>query len=143
MTSRKPPRLALALLERCVPDSASLAGDLLEEFEQRQSRLWFWWQVLAAIWIASSERSGEIRPLRLVDLQPSDAAERARRLNLRFRPVNLTASPIYGIGGLGLVMLSVLVTLVVPGAWWLMLASVVAGIALGVFMIARQRRRLG
>lgn len=49
MTGREPPRLALALLARFAPDSAPLAGDLIEEFNRRQSRSWFWWQVLAVI----------------------------------------------------------------------------------------------
>ena len=32
MTTREPPRLALVLLERLVPDGAFLAGDLTEEY---------------------------------------------------------------------------------------------------------------
>ena len=45
----KPPRLALALLQRFVPDDEPLSGDLVEEFQLRRSRTWFWWQVLTAI----------------------------------------------------------------------------------------------
>lgn len=141
MTSREPPRLALRLLEHAAPDGAPLAGDLVEEFQRGHSRVWFWWQVVAAIWIATSRRSKDIRPLKLVDLQPSDAAERSRRMSIRFRPVNLTASPLYGVGGLGLVALSLLVTLVVPGVWWLLLASSLAGALLGIVMIAMRRHR--
>jgi hypothetical protein len=85
--------------------------------------------------------SDEIRPLKLVGLQPSDAAERSRRLSLRFRPVNLTASPLGGVGGLGLVCLALLVTLVMPGVWWLLLASLVGGVGLGVALIALRRPR--
>jgi hypothetical protein len=143
MTTREPPRLALALLERLVPDSAFLAGDLIEEYQRRQSRCWLWWEVLAAIAIAWCKRPDEIRPLRLVDLQPADAVERTRRIGLRFEPVNVTASPLHGIGGLGIAALALLMTLVMPAAWWLLLGSMLAGVVLGVVMIATHRSRLG
>jgi hypothetical protein len=115
MTTHEPPRLALALLERLVPDSAFLAGDLIEEYQHRQSRCWLWWEVLGAIAIAWCKRPDEIRPLRLVELQPNDAVERTRRIGLRFEPVNVTASPLNGIGGLGIAALALLMTLVMPG----------------------------
>jgi hypothetical protein len=136
MTRRHAPRLALALLERLVPDSEPLAGDLVEDFEQRKSTVWFWLQVLAAVATASFARQIEIRPLRLVHLQPADALERSRRMNLRFRSVNLSGSPVSGVGGLALVICASLVTVVVPGAWWLLLASVLAGVMLAIVTIA-------
>lgn len=135
MTRRHAPQLALALLEHFVADSEPLAGDLVEEFEQRQSAVWFWFQVLAAIATASFGRDVEIRPLRLVDLQPADALERSRRIGLRFQPVNLTASPVSGVGGLGLVIFASLVTVVMPDVWWMLLASVLAGVVLGIVII--------
>jgi len=143
MNGLQPPRLALALLERFVPDSGPLAGDLIEEFERHPSRAWLWWQVLAAMATEFFKRPQDIRPLRLVDLQPADAQERARWFRMRFRPINLTASPLPGIGGLGLVVLSVLVTVVAPGAWWALAASVLAGIGLGIVMIAMRRHKAG
>jgi hypothetical protein len=140
MTTRHTPRLALALLELFVPDSAPLAGDLLEEFERRQhSRGWLWWQVLAAIATASFERPAEIRPLRLVDLQPAEALECSRRIGLRFRPVNLSASPLSEVGGLGLVVLAFLITTVMPAAWWVLLVSTLAGAVLSIIIIAARR----
>jgi hypothetical protein len=139
MRRHQAPRLALALLERVVPDSASLAGDLIEEFERRQSSAWLWRQVLAAIVSASFEKSDDIRPLRLVDLQPADALERSRKMNLRFRPVNLSASPLSAVGGLGLVALAFLVTIVAPWAWWAVPACTVGGVLLGLAIIAMHR----
>jgi len=82
MTIRRPPRLALALLERLVPGSALLAGDLTEEYGRRPSRWRVWREVIAAIAIAWFARPDEIRPLRLVDLQPSDAIERTSRVTV-------------------------------------------------------------
>jgi hypothetical protein len=57
-------------------------------------------------------------------------------MDLRFRSVNLSGSPISGVGGLALVIFASLVTVVVPGAWWLLLASVIAGVMLGILTIA-------
>jgi len=138
MTRPTLPRIALALLERFVPDSTPLAGDLVEEFERRRSRGWVWRQVLVAVATRWFTRPDEIRPLRLVDLQPVDA-QRRTALRRHWTPVNLAASPLPGIGGLGLVILTLLMTLVQPGAWWMLAASVAAGVLLGVILIARHR----
>jgi hypothetical protein len=138
------PRFALTLLDLFVPDSDPLAGDLVEEFNRRPSLLWLWLQVLAAIaGSAWRTRGAEIRPLRLVDLQPADAVERTRRLSLRFAPVNLSGSPVAGVGGLGLAIFGCLMTGVAPGAWWLLLSSALAGCALGVLMIVTHRSEVG
>jgi hypothetical protein len=53
MTGHHAPGLAIALLEHFVPDTDALLGDLIEEFERRPSRSWFWWQVLTAIGAAT------------------------------------------------------------------------------------------
>ena len=131
MTHRHPPRLALALLERLVPDSEPLAGDLVEQFQARPSGLAFWGQVIAAIAVHSRARSAEIRPLHLVDLPPADASDRTRRFALRFPDITLNASPVSGIGGLGLAIFAALVTVVSPAAWALFAASALIGCALG------------
>jgi hypothetical protein len=141
MTRRPAPRAPIALLEWLVPDSDPLAGDLVEEFGRRQSVAWLWWQVLAAIVALLIEQPLEIRPLRLVDEQPLEAMERTRDWNRRFRNINLSASPLPGVGGLGLLVLCLLVTLVMPGAWWGLLGSTLAGVALGFALIASRRER--
>ena len=48
MIARQPSRLAVALLECCVPDNEPLTGDLIEAARDR-GRAWFWRQVLLAI----------------------------------------------------------------------------------------------
>jgi hypothetical protein len=143
MTRREPPRYALALLEWLVPGSAPLAGDLIEEYARRPSRWRVWREVLSAVTHARFERSDEIRPLRLVDLQPSDAIERTRERGRYMAPINMTASPLNGIGGATLAVLLLLMTTVMPAVWWLLAASIVAGIVLGVVMIVVHRKANG
>ncbi len=138
-----PPKLALALLNRFGPDDEALAGDLAEEFAAGRSRLWFWKQTLLAVFDASFRGEHEIRPLRLVeDESPlgSIGARSAARPQ-RWKPVNITASPIAGVGGLGLVTLGALVTLVAPQVWWIVACGMAAGVALGVGRVLTARRR--
>lgn len=51
MNSAQPPRLATWLLLRLTPqgETESLIGDLMEEYQSRQSSAWYWYQVLIAI----------------------------------------------------------------------------------------------
>jgi hypothetical protein len=141
MTSLQPPRLAVALLNRLVPENEPLAGDVLEEFRARRSRLWLWRQVLVAVACAALSRKREVRPLRLVGVDA--AAHRDGRSPQRTRVVNLSATPApsLGVGGLGLVMLGILVTQVRPAAWALLAAGAAGGILLAVAIIIARRRR--
>ncbi len=57
--------------------------------------------------------------------------------------VNLGASPRgAAVGGLGLVALAVLVTLVRPQAWWLVAFGALGGLLLGIALILVGRQRL-
>ena len=146
MTRRKPvgrlkavPTFAIAVLERFVPDSDALAGDLLEEFDRRRSLTWLWSQVLSAAATAYLHRSDEIRPLKLVDLQPVDAVERSRRLTLQAMQATVTPSPLRGVGAVTLAVVVVVLVEVASLLWWVVLASIVAGTMLGVLLIRRHR----
>lgn len=136
MTHSHPPRIALWLLERFGPDNEPLIGDLIEQFETR-SRWWFWRQVLAALVLARFQRPREIRPLRLVDREPGDVAPPVSE----WRTINLTASPIHGVGGLGLLALAVLVSFVAPQVWWAALVVLLNGILLGAALILIEQLR--
>jgi hypothetical protein len=141
--SPEPPRLAVALLTRFLPAEEALAGDLIEEFEARRSRAWFWRQTVGAIVIGALRRPDPGRPLRLLDGQSGRTLRAPGVARGVARPVNLTASPIPGVGGFTLVVLAVLVTFVAPGAWWAIAAALVLGIALGLVLIAINRTRIG
>ena len=62
MIERAPPQLATWLLKKCGSPyhGDSLAGDLVEQYREGRSRVWYWKQVTAAILIA---RVGAIRTM--------------------------------------------------------------------------------
>jgi drug/metabolite transporter (DMT)-like permease len=70
MSQRIPPRAALWILNRFCSGyrSESLAGDLIEQFQQGETRPWFWKQVVTAVLVAGNrhiERSLLLPALRL------------------------------------------------------------------------------
>jgi hypothetical protein len=144
MTSNGPPRLALSLLSRWLPDDDPLTGDLVEEFAAGRSRAWFWrqtWSALGAAW--DRPRAG-VRPLKLVagpgrtDPDPTPPWPERSGGPLAYLP----ASPVNGIGGLGILAAVVLLTVVVPQIWVLLGLSLVAGAGLGALLTARTMRRM-
>lgn len=141
MSRHYPSRLASWVIDRFLSDHETLAGDILEEAARRQSRVWLWTQIAAAVVTTWNERRRtlEVRPLHLVD-------QRITPLTLpsttRLKPiVNLTASPVHGTGGLGIVSLLVLSTMVEPGMWWMVGIGLAAGIVFGWYRISRLRHR--
>jgi hypothetical protein len=56
--SRKPPKLATALLNGFTAHDGALAGDLLERYRSGQSLWWYWRQVIAII---GASTSSEVR----------------------------------------------------------------------------------
>jgi hypothetical protein len=53
--------------------------------------------------------------------------------------INMSGIPVAGIGGLGLVAIAVLMTVVLPEAWWLLVMGVVGGVVLGALMVVVRR----
>lgn len=130
-----PPRFALALLNWLVPENNPLIGDLVEEFERRRSRVWFWRQAIVAIAASRLAPRRETTPLGLADGPLPIARE---ELHV---PVNLSASPLASAGGLGIVALGVIVALYRPGAWWFVLAAIAGGLVIGVVRVLLTRGR--
>jgi len=144
MTRNRPPRLAMSLLSWCLHENDPLIGDLVEEFAGGRSRPWFWRQTVAALAAAWRRPPAGVRPLKLV-ARPSRADPDPRPL----WPVSsggplayLSASPVAGIGSLGILAVIILVTVVVPQIWLLVAISIVAGVALGVLLVRRTARRI-
>lgn len=140
MKNVPPPRLAVALLNRFLPDNEPLAGDLLEEFAVRKSRLWLWRQVVLALLMGSSRSRVDVRPLKLVDRPPLEIANPDIRPWTRTRTINLTGSPLPGVGGLSLVVFGTLMTIVSPQVWWLVFLTILAGVVLGLALVLLRRR---
>ena len=108
------PSVAVALLQLFCRDDA-LAGDILEEYEHRRSRAWLWRQVGVAV--IFSLPYGMVRHERTSPKMPMP------------------------IGGLSFVVLVALITIVAPGAWWLVAMGAAGGILLAVVLVAIARRR--
>lgn len=53
--------------------------------------------------------------------------------------INISGIPVAGVGGLGLVAMAVLVSIVMPAAWWLMVAGVTGGCVLGAVLVVARR----
>ena len=56
-TPLHPPKLGAAILHRLADRNEALAGDILEGFRIKQSRLWFWRELLCAILTGAFRRS--------------------------------------------------------------------------------------
>jgi hypothetical protein len=108
------PRVAVTLLEAFCRDEA-LAGDILEEFERRQSRWWLWRQVAVVVLLGLPYGVARYRPTR--------------------RPMPMP------IGGFGVLALGILITFVSPGAWWLIGLGAAGGAVIGCVMVLAGRKR--
>ena len=106
----KEPAVAVALLQLVCRDDA-LVGDILEEFQRRQSRAWLWRQVGVAL--AFNLPYGMVR---------------------RERQADTMRMPIGGIG---------FITIVAPGAWWLVGIGAAGGVVLALVLVALTPRRVG
>ena len=128
MTATRPPRLVTALLSRLPADREALAGDLLEEFQHGRSRWWLWHQTLNAV---TREITRRHEPLGL-----GICTSRARHPEAGPQPMRglgaFGAPPVGGVGALAIV---IFLTIVVPGVWWVLLASVAGGVAVGVALV--------
>jgi hypothetical protein len=135
MTAKHPPRIALALLHRFVNDEA-LTGDLVEQYHASGSRSRFWWQALGAVSRNMWRRPDEATLLRLIDEQSGMYPRQPVRLEEHHRQINLATTPVgAAVGGLGVVALGVFLTMLMPELWWVMGATAVAGVLLGVCLV--------
>ena len=137
--SRGMSALALWLLGRLAHRNEPLAGDLLEQFRSRRSALWIWSQLLFAIAMGSFRQPRVPVALNLTPIDPI-VAEWLMSRRLPPRRINLS-SPVEGVGGLGLMMLGLLLSTVVPDVWWFVMGGIVCGLALGTTLAFRRRHQ--
>lgn len=135
------PRFGVAILNRLADRNEALAGDLLEGFQLKQSRVWFWKELIGAILNGSFRRSPLVRPIQLVEFPsieiPLENFE-ATRQKLMTR--GLSASPVNGVSGWTLVMVIWLITAVNPLLWVLLSMGLLAGVGIGVYRVQRRKR---
>jgi hypothetical protein len=55
--------------------------------------------------------------------------------------INISGISVSGVGGLGLVAIAALTTVVLPAAWWLVVFGAVGGVFLGVALVLVGRHR--
>ena len=141
MGNSRSSRVALALLQRLAHRNEPLAGDLLEEFRRRQSALWLWVQLALAIGMGSFQQPRVPVALNLTPIDPVVAEWLMdQKLGSRKR-VNLTGTPIEGVGGLSAVILGFLLSTVVPDVWWFVAGGIVCGGLLGTAMVFARRKQ--
>ena len=139
MKTSLPAQLALAFLHHLAHRNEPLAGDLVEEFHRRRSALWLWAQILLAMGLGSFRHHVPVA-LNLTPIDPAVAEWLMdRALGRDNKKVNLSGSPVEGIGGLSLMILGFLMSTVVPAIWWFVLGGIAAGIILGVLLVFRRR----
>lgn len=135
MKSNHPPRPALALLRWFAGDNEPLVGDLIEQFAAGRSRAWFWRQTLHAIVFMPRPRGSSLHPLHLGDdIEPPVSTALPRR-------VNISASPLPDVGGLGILVLILIVAMVRPEAWWMAVTALAGGVILGAILVLRRRHQ--
>ena len=113
MRRSRPQQLAIWLLERLTADREPLIGDLVEELRTRPSHLRLW----------------------PVEIQPRVGPSRGPA-----KSINLSGGPVPGVGGLSVVALAALLTLVSPQIWWLAVCCALVSLVLGVALAILRRR---
>ena len=140
MTRSDPSWLAGWLLRFVASEHDALAGDLAE-LRAGRSRRWFWTQLVRAAALALwAKRRSQPAVVRLVTTTPWDRPDRSIGL-IDPATINLSGTKVRGIGGLGLLSMIMLVTIVMPQAWFLVLTGLLGGIVVGVVLVQRRRAR--
>ena len=138
-----PPRLGADILHRLADRNDALAGDILEGFRIKQSRLWFWRELIGAILTGAFRRSIEVRPIKLVDfpsLPPVHEDFAAKRI--RLQTLGLSASPVSGISGWTIVTLIALISALEPALWVMLAMGMGVGVAIGIGRVIYRRRHM-
>lgn len=140
MTGRHPSRLANVLLQRLALDNEPLAGDIIEEFGRRQSHIWLWRQLLVALATQALYAPHPPVSLNLTPIDPVVAAWLMEKHLEKNRKVSLTGTGIEGVGGLTMVVLGFIVSMVSPALWWLVVGGIAGGVVVGLALILLQRQ---
>lgn len=135
----RPSRLALWLLGRLAHRNEPLAGDLVEQFRTRPCATWLWSQLLMAIAMGSFRQPRVPAALNLTQLDP---VVLDWLVSSKLPPRRVTmSSPVEGVGGLGMMLMGLLLSTVVPEVWYFVMGGILCGLALGVTLAYRRRHQ--
>lgn len=133
------PAFTTVLLSFVASENPALAGDLAEDYRAGRSRRWLWMQLIGAVPVAAWGK-WRSRPtvVRLVTETPFDRPDRAIGL-LDPALINLTGTNVRSVGGLSLLVMVVLTTIVMPQTWSFAAAGLAGGVVLGIVLVRRRR----
>jgi hypothetical protein len=131
--------LALWLLGRLAHRNEPLAGDLIEQFHEGRSVFWLWFQLLYGIANGSFREPRVPAALNLTHVDPIVLEWLVSR-KLPPRRVNLS-SPVEGVGGLGMMLMGLLLSSVVPDVWYFVMGGIICGVGLGLTLAFRRRNQ--
>lgn len=137
--SRALSALALWLLRHLAHRNEPLAGDLVEQFRGGRSAAWLWFQLVYGIAIGSFRQPRVPAALNLTQVDPVVLEWLVSR-KLPPRRINLS-SPVEGVGGLGMMLMGLLLSSVVPDVWYFVMGGIVCGLGLGLMLAFRRRHR--
>lgn len=137
--SRAASRFALWLLGHLAHRNEPLAGDLVEQLRSGRSVAWLWAQILYAIGTGSFRQPQIPAALNLTQVDPIVLEWLVSR-KLPPRRVNLS-SPVEGVGGLGMMLMGLLLSTVVPDVWYFVIGGISCGAGLGMVLAYRRRHR--
>jgi hypothetical protein len=151
------PSIATLLLSFVASEQPALAGDLTEELRAGRSRRWLWTQLIGAVLVVAwNKRRSQPVVVRLVTETPYDRPDRSIG-QPRGRParcqedslrrhglldpamINLSGTNVRSVGGLGLLAMVVLTTVVMPQTWLLAATGLAGGIVVGIVLVRRRR----
>ena len=141
MNRSQPSSLVRVLLRFVESDNEALAGDLAEEWRAGRPRTWLWRQLVQAVFTTAwRKRRAEDAVLHLVPAVPFDRPERAFSL-IDPATMNLRGFRVRGVGGGGLLGIVMLITIVLPQAWFVVATGIGGGVVIGIAMILRRHAR--
>lgn len=140
MNRSQPSSLVLALLRFVESDNQALAGDLAEEWRAGRSRTWLWRQLIPAVFTTAWRKRTSEPILRQVPAAAFDRSDRQFDL-MDPATMNLRGFRVRGVGGGGLLGIVMLITIVLPQAWFVVASGIVGGVLIGVAMIVRRHAR--
>ena len=136
--SRGMSTLALWLLGHLAHRNEPLAGDLLEQFRSQAIC------ALALVAAVVGDRPGIVpaapRSRRAQPHAHRSGCRRVAHVEASSPPrASISSSPVEGVGGLGMMIMGLLLSSVVPDVWWFVVGGIVCGLALGMTLAFRRR----